>query len=169
MGGPGSGGRRAGAGHPRGRGATYSNGSGAGAAGAAGANDDAGDVAPPDNLTLAQLAVWQDLAPLAIEEGTLTRATAQAFRDLCEAIVLKSTLLRQAENDGLVLHGPQGKKAHPLLSQYRGLMQRVEAGLSRFNLAPAGKPAKPKGLEGDLFSEFEDPPAPLHLAGGRES
>lgn len=167
MGGPGSGGRRVGAGHPRGRGATYSNGSGTGAADV-GANDDAGDVPPPDNLTLAQLAVWQDLAPLAVEEGTLTRATAQAFRDLCEAIVLKSTLLRQAENDGLVLHGPQGKKAHPLLSQYRGLMQRVEAGLSRFNLAPAGRPAKAKDLEGDLFSEF-DPPAPLHLAGGRES
>lgn len=117
---------------------------------------------PPGNLTLDELAVWNELAPLALKEGTLTEATYLALRDLCEAIVLKRKLLRTIDDDGLTVTTLQGNKAaHPLLSQFRGLMQRVEAGMLRFKLSPMGKEIPTVGGEqpADPFSEFDEPGA----------
>ena len=120
-------------------------------------------IAPPGNLTLEQFAVWNEVAPLAESEGTLTQATALALRDLCEAIVLKRKLLAQAEDDGLVLSGDSGLRAHPLLPSFRGLMQRVEAGLTRFKLAPMGKELPLQGDKpADPFDEFDAAPAPAN-------
>lgn len=116
-------------------------------------------IPPPASLTLESLAVWQELAPLAFQEGTLSESTALALRDLCEAIVLKRKLLQQAEDEGYVVAAGDGVKAHPLLSQFRGLMQRVEAGLTRFKLAPLGKELPPQEAPKDPFDEFYEPAA----------
>lgn len=118
----------------------------------------------PSDLPEAQKVVWAELAPHARQARTLSPATAGAFRDLCDAIVLKRAMADRIEADGLtytkvsvdgagVEH--QELKAHPLISQHRGMMQRVEAGLVRFRLAPIGKelaaPVEPE----DPFNEFE--------------
>jgi len=118
---------------------------------------------PPGNLTLDELAVWNELAPLAEREGTLSESTAIALRDLCESMVLKRKLLRRIGDDGLVVVGTDGSdRAHPLLTQFRGLMQRVEAGMIRFKLSPMGKelgppPEKKGAAVVDAFAEFDEP------------
>lgn len=104
---------------------------------------------PPADLTPDQAGVWNELAPHACSARTLVRATVASFSDLCEAIVLKRKLMKQIEEDGYTFQkvtvdgsGQEHSetKAHPLLAQHRGMMQRVEAGLLRFKLAPMGKP-----------------------------
>lgn len=112
---------------------------------------------PPGNLTLDELAVWNELAPLAEREGTLTDSTRMALRDLCEAIVLKRRLLRVVDDEGVTIFNLQGAKAaHPLLTQFRGLMQRVEAGMLRFKLAPIGKEIlQPREEVADPFAQFD--------------
>ena len=121
----------------------------------------------PQDLPGAQKAVWDDLAPHALAARTLTDGTAAAFRDLCEAIVLKRMMLTEILADGLTQAkvslqmdeaggGLQSveKKAHALLSQHRGMMQRVEAGLTRFRLAPMGKEIVQPVKAEDPFEEF---------------
>lgn len=113
---------------------------------------------PPGDLTLHELAVWNELAPLAEREGTLTDSTRMSLRDLCEAIVLKRRLLRAIGDEGLTVYSLQGNKAaHPLLTQFRGLMQRVEAAMLRFRLAPMGKEILQDSAApaSDPFAEFD--------------
>lgn len=122
-------------------------------------------VDPPADLPAEQKAVWIALAPHALVARTLTPGTAQAFRDLCEAIVLKRALLERVQADGLTYEkvSVDGAgvehvelKAHPLISQHRGMMQRVEAGFTRFRLAPMGKEIAPPDPPADPFAEFEE-------------
>lgn len=80
----------------------------------------------PDSLTREQRDVWMSLAPHAFANRTLTRATAYGFELLCRNIVLEQDLARDVELRG----GPN----------HRGLIQRIDAELLRFNLAPCGKP-----------------------------
>lgn len=105
------------------------------------------DVPMPD-LPEAEAAVWASEAPLAIEQRTLTPATAGSFREFCELVVRMRRLWTTIDTDGLtyiktsvdgagVEH--QELKKHPLLPDYRGLVQRVEAARTRFRLAPIGK------------------------------
>lgn len=110
--------------------------------------------------------MWNELAPLAEKEGTLTDSTRMALRDLCEAIVLKRKLLRAIGDEGLTVFSMQGSKAaHPLLTQFRGLMQRVEAGMLRFKLAPIGKEIlKPADQPADPFAQFDEPVSDAPLA-----
>lgn len=87
--------------------------------------------------------VWRELSPFALAAGTLTIGTAAAFGMFCRAVVLERVLGR-------------GREAG--CSNHRGMMQRVEAGMLRFNLAPIGKPM-PKQKSGkpeDPFSEFDE-------------
>jgi hypothetical protein len=118
----------------------------------------------PADLPADQRQVWLELAPHAREARTLTHGTAQAFRDLCEAIVLKRSMLARLEADGLtylkVTIDGSGQehtevKAHPLLAQHRGMMQRVEAGMTRFRLSPIGKEMATSEPEADPFAEFD--------------
>lgn len=116
-------------------------------------------VARPLDLASAEQATWDELAPLALAERTLTPSTSTAFRHLCEAIVMRREIARTIATDGLTIDTPLGLKAHPLLTQYRGLTQRVEAGMLRFRLSPIGKPLieDPKKTEGDGFDDLDDP------------
>jgi len=81
---------------------------------------------PPADLTKDERQVWVELAPFAFEQRTLTKATAFAFRLLCRNIVLERKMsARRLDRGG---------------SNHRGMIQRVDADLLRFNLAPCGKP-----------------------------
>lgn len=99
------------------------------------------DVVCPEDLPDAAKVVWARLAPHAVAACTLTVGTADAFALLCRQVVLERSL-SESRDAGLASH--------------RGMMQRVEAGLVRFSLAPMGKPLAPK-VEAvvDPFAEFE--------------
>lgn len=124
-------------------------------------------VACPDDLPTDQKAVWDALAPEAMKQHTLTSATASAFRDLCEAIVIKRLMLAQIQADGMTLVDVsvdgagvehQSLKAHPLLAKHQGMMVRVEAGMARFLLTATGKPSVVTEEPVDEFSEFDAGP-----------
>jgi hypothetical protein len=104
----------------------------------------------PHDLPKPQQDVWDELAPHALAARTLTEGTALSFRDLCEAIVVKRMMLSTILADGLTVD----QQAHDLLPQYRGMLQRVEAGLTRFRLAPMGKEIVVATPVEDPFEEF---------------
>lgn len=85
-------------------------------------------------------AVWRQLAPHAIAERTLEARTVTAFLMLCQNVVLERKLA-----------------AAPLAcagADHRGMMARVEMGMTRFRLIPDGKPvvaAEPA----DEWAEFD--------------
>lgn len=112
----------------------------------------------PDDLMPDERKIWKKLAPHALEAGTLTLGTAVAFRHLCEAIVLKRQMLGEIREYGLSTIDPEDGAitANPLLSQYRTMLQRVEAGMTRFMLSPTGKSVVPEEEPEDPFSAFDE-------------
>lgn len=80
----------------------------------------------PNDLTFDERAVWLELAPHAILNRTLTDATSLGFRMLCRNVVLERAYAQSVMDRGGANH--------------RGLIQRIDAELLRFNLAPCGKP-----------------------------
>lgn len=107
----------------------------------------------PAGLPDDQKAIWEALAPLALEQRTLIPATAGSFCDLCRAIVIRDGILAKIQADGwtfikVSVDGAgvehQELKRHPLSSEFRGWEQRVEAGRARFKLAPIGKSIAPE-------------------------
>jgi len=120
----------------------------------------------PEDLPIDQKAVWDALAPEAMAQRTLTSATASAFRDLCEAIVIKRLMLAQIQTDGMTLVDVsvdgagvehQSLRAHPLLAKHQGMMVRVESGMARFLLTATGKPSVEQAAPVDEFAEFDGP------------
>lgn len=122
-----------------------------------GRGDDIVTKTPPKDLPEDQHDFWRRCAPRAIEAGTLTVQTVEAFRLLCELEAEKRATRATIEKDGRTTMGITTDvtsseqhiqiKAHPLTSSYRQLAQRVEALMARFSLAPFGKPVavgKPK-------------------------
>lgn len=105
-------------------------------------------VDPPNHLDEEGLAVWKELAPHALELGTLTPATAMAFGDLCRAIVFERKLAMSV----LAAAG----------ADHRGMMARVEAGRARFRLIPDGKPVVAVAQPEDAFAEFDGPQLVKH-------
>ena len=137
MGGKGSGGRRPGSGRkpkdsvlrgidggaahrPAARIPTTNPGSGGGTAIAPVEEFDA-----PDDLTMEERSVWLKLAPHAFAARTLTKATALSFEMLCRNYALMRKMDASLAEAGSANH--------------RGLIQRVDAELLRFNLSPCGK------------------------------
>jgi hypothetical protein len=87
---------------------------------------------PPKTLRGQARAVWLELAPLAFEARTLTRATERSFVVLCRNVALEHKMATRNYGRGNANH--------------RGMIQRVDAELAHFCLAPFGKPlseAKP--------------------------
>jgi len=117
--------------------------------------------AVPGYLTLEELAEWNELAPRAIKQGTLTEVEVPALVDLCRARVLMVKLLRGAYTDGLTQVTDKGGLAsHPAIARYTTLQQRVDAGMLRFGLAPAGKvTGKEPDATADPFDQFDAPGA----------
>lgn len=73
-----------------------------------------------------EAAVWAYLAPLAQAAGTLTPATAVSFALLCRLVVM--------EREGAADVAMRATPSH------RGLQTTLMQALSRFSLAPSGKP-----------------------------
>lgn len=106
-------------------------------------------VDPPDWMELDVRKVWDGLELLARQQRTLSADTAERFALLCRAIVMERKMAAKILEDGLTYiavtvdgagQERQLLKAHPLCSPQRGMMQRIEAGLTAFRLAPMGKP-----------------------------
>lgn len=117
---------------------------------------------PPGSLTLDELGEWNELAPLAAKAGTLTDETRMALRDLCQARVLKDRLLRAVADQGDLVPGAGigTVAAHPLITKFTTLLQRVEAGMMRFRLAPMGKSLETGDEKpADPFAEFDAAPS----------
>lgn len=105
------------------------------------------DVSRPDGMSKEDAAVWSELAPHALEQGTLIPATVTAFAWLCSLVVLE----RKLRAAPLAVAGPD----------HRGMMQRVEAGFARFRLTADGKPVVVEAAN-DAFAEFLPPLAVIH-------
>ena len=106
-------------------------------------------VEPPAGMSEDEATVWNELAPNALQRGTLTPETAARFRLLCRAVVMEQAMSAKLLAEGwtyiaVTVDGSgqerETLKAHPLCGPHRGMMQRVEAGMSAFRLAPMGKP-----------------------------
>lgn len=84
-------------------------------------------------LSPAVRAVWDALAPRAVEQGTLVPATAYEFRTLCELAVQQRECLKACQEEGFTEYGLK------IGTHYRGLTQRLEGKLRAFKLGPMGK------------------------------
>ncbi len=123
---------------------------------AGGAEPLAEEWAAPDDLGPDERKVWLKLAPHAVARQTLTKATAFQFELLCRNVVLERAMARDVEQRGTANH--------------RGLIQRVDAELLRFDLAPNGKPhgaapgtvTKPKSA----LEKLQERRKGLHAVGG---
>jgi hypothetical protein len=102
-----------------------------------------GAVVRPKGLSDEDKAVWDELAPLAMELGTLTPATAMAFADLCGYIVLE----RKLRAAPLAVAGPD----------HRGMMARVEVARARFRLTGDGKLPTAQETPKDEWADFDAP------------
>lgn len=163
MGGIGSGGRRVGAGRKRkdqaakvlhGTASLHERNAVAGGSSSAAAPIEV--VYPPADLAADELRVWNEYAPHAQASRTLTTSTAGAFRKMCEVIVDVEEMRRQIKADGLTVSTAKGPKAHPLLTQMRGLQQRMATYMKDFMIAPIGRSLVDKPTAEDPFSDFDD-------------
>lgn len=103
--------------------------------------------AAPEHLSAGERAIWEWLEPLAVIRGTLTADTAAAFELLCRAVALERVIAANDERVGGADH--------------RGVLQRAEALLAKFDLAPNGKP------HGQANKPAEQPKSPLELLKAR--
>lgn len=110
---------------------------------AGGAEPLAADFHAPDDLSADECKVWMKLAPHALQRQTLTTATALSFEMLCRNIVLERSLAVDPDARATANH--------------RGLIQRIDAELLRFDLSPNGKP------HGSVPAKAEKPKTPLEL------
>lgn len=147
MGGKGSGGLRVGAGRPRKNqivGFAAVIGSSAGTGGV--------DLMPaPAGIGEKTAAHWNRLGPHAVAARTLVEATAGDFLELCELLVEADDVRAERRAEGWTARGLC------LSKEYRGLVQRAEAKLRAFRLAPMGKEMIAAKPEADPFSEFDEP------------
>ncbi len=97
----------------------------------------------PNDLTTEERLVWLELAPGAFKARTLTRGTAFAFKLLCRNVLLEARLRLDVEKCGGADH--------------RGVLQRVENGLTAYGIRAMGKPiiGDEPPSNADPFDEFE--------------
>lgn len=143
MGGKGSGGARTGSGpKPKARSQKWLAGTGARKRPPAPVAVDEFDAT--NDLSPDERHVWMRLAPHAFKARTLTPATEYQFVMLCRNIILERELALDLKQVGGANH--------------RGIIQRVDAELARFGLAPMGKPMPDEAPKaGDEWDEFDQP------------
>src|SRR5690606_19147176 len=94
---------------------------------------------PPDDLTTDETRVWEECAPLAVANGTLTAATLPGFRYLCEVTVRYRALAAIIDAEGWQQEHVQTqmdesgggiqivqRKAHPLWTKLEQFARRRE-------------------------------------------
>lgn len=101
----------------------------------------AGPVTPPKGLSKPELEAWRLLAPAAIAAGTLVATTAADFRELCRLHVHVEAAHAEFQKVGWNEYGLKLERA------YRGAVQRLEAKMRAFRLAPIGKEIAPAAEE----------------------
>ena len=106
-------------------------------------------IAAPPGLREDERLYWETWAPYACRARTLTPATADEFRALCEMVVDCEALLRERRLEGWTQRGLS------LLREYRALRMRIEVGRRAFQLAPVGKPMDDTESSADPFSTFD--------------
>lgn len=104
----------------------------------------------PNDLTLDERHVWLELAPKAMDAGTLTDETREYFKLFCRTVCLEKRYAASLVDAG----GPN----------HRGLIQRCQAMYKDFDLAPFGK-AKLGG--GKPAAPPVDPLKEKYFGGGR--
>lgn len=90
---------------------------------------------PPADLPPKMRPFWSTWAPLALSQGTLTRATMPGMRELCELATFKQAVERRIRRIGAA-----APEAQSLLRNYLKLSQRLDAAMARFKLTAFGKP-----------------------------
>lgn len=103
-------------------------------------------VEPPADLSVAELAVWNELAPLAHAEHTLTPTTLGNFVHMCQAEVdrrelrARYTLQRKsATGELLPLLRMDSDEELSVRREHRALLKDIKAMMKDFKLAPFGK------------------------------
>lgn len=91
---------------------------------------------PPADLKGQQRDIWRELAPYAVQQGTLIASTVAGFRELCEQLAFKRSVAA-----AITRRGAGRKDAESSHRIYARLAQRVDASLARFKLTSYGKPA----------------------------
>ena len=89
----------------------------------------------PGMILTSQRAYWLRWAPHAVDQRTLTPATAAGFRELCEVAAFKEDVAVRLQK-----FGSDGKSGAERMKQYTRLSQRLDACLGRFKLTAYGKP-----------------------------
>lgn len=99
-------------------------------------------VQAPPTLTSEERVIWDWLAPHAVAAGTLTPAGAYGFSLLCRNVVIERELAADPATRGQ--------------SNHRGVVQRIDAELARYMLAPMGKPlVEPAAEPEDEWAQFD--------------
>ncbi len=99
-------------------------------------------VEAPPTLTVDERVIWDWLAPHAVAAGTLTPAGAYGFSLLCRNVVIERELASSPDTRGQ--------------SNHRGVVQRIDAELARYMLAPMGKPlVEPTVEPEDEWAQFD--------------
>lgn len=110
---------------------------------------DAGEPIVPDGvLAPAERVYWERWAPAAQASGNLTEINVHGFRLLCQYAAKADALwacidARGYEQEKVTIDGSGQEhreyKANSLLSQWRGLIVRVEQGMFRYGILADGK------------------------------
>lgn len=106
----------------------------------------------PDDLSAAEQALWDALAPQAERMQTLTPETAAGFRLLVETMAERDAVRAEIRADGWTDGGGQ---AHGLSATYRGLLQRVESLLGKFLLVPLARPVEVPRQDDDALDAWQ--------------
>jgi hypothetical protein len=109
-------------------------------------------VEPPARMTAEELAIWHEWAPLAVQAGTLTPATAAAFEQLCQTEADRRQLRARFTRRQPVL----GETEMAFRREHRALVRELNARLKDFCLAPFGKqlPGAAPEAEDDPLDKF---------------
>lgn len=114
----------------------------------------------PARLMVEPVAVdkWNELVPLLLELGTLTKADGEALATLCEVYAATQACLLELRASGPVMHTDLGGvKPNPAGPLYRGLVGLQASLMGEFGLTPSsrvrlgGKEEKPTDEVEDFF------------------
>lgn len=94
---------------------------------------------PGDLRKESEQALWERWADRAQQAGTLTHATLPGFVLLCQVAARLAEVEEDLDREGLTFKADGVLKSHPLLPTYRGLVQRQEMLLQRYQLAAMSK------------------------------
>lgn len=98
------------------------------------------NVKPPVWLDEFGLVVWNELAPSAINQGSLTDMDVPAFAEMCRVKAELDFMVRQVNIEGFALTSDRGSPIkHPLLSAINANRKVLKSYFSDFGFTPGGR------------------------------